>query len=195
MFFGNIRVPVDDHDRSIIDDLAQRQVDAQADGDHPDDNPTTFKSFNSQLKIHQVGWAGEYAFAKWYGLERPQVSDEYLRAGDAGFDFLLGYRGEEYRVDVKTTANKHNGMMKPHDQAIQADIYYLCFATEGYVKIRGYCTAEELEAAQVKRNLPYPARVIPKYQLHDPWDRDEITELDADAKIGDSEWSGMRGPG
>jgi hypothetical protein len=110
---------------------------------------------------NRVGYAGEYAFAKW--LKVPFKYKSYDRLSTD----VMGYQ-------IKTTALSTGSLIKKLSNP--SGTYVLAILNGDYesVTLKGWALSQEIEQECYWRNdVPKPAWFMPQSQL---WSMDELTE-------------------
>lgn len=153
MIKTEIVIPLTADDVRRIFDIAAT-CDAQIKLRKQRDDYTAFDHTN------RVGYAGEYAFAKWLN-----VPFEYKPYDRHGTD-VMGYQ-------IKTTALSTGSLIKKLDNP--PGTYVLAIINGDYesVSLKGWALSEEIEQECYWRNdVPKPAWFMPQSKL---WSMDELT--------------------
>lgn len=126
-------------------------------------------------KAKSVGIAGEYAFAKYYGLD----FDVCLGEDDGGYDYKVMEHpsGVIGTIDVKSTDYNGGNLIMEAEQEVRADTYFLVEKRGDAFGLIGYAKRSTVANAPIygpEKNFRCPTRFIERDKLRNVPPRDAI---------------------
>lgn len=138
--------------------------------------------FDKSFMSNHIGSLGEFAFAKYYGLD---FNDEVLHGGDS-YDFKVYHvpSDESGTIDVKTISFNGGDMLIQTSRELKTDVYALVEKRGSAFGLIGYQTASEVAQATSHPPgvySPVEVRRIPREALQPLPDPDDIQGINRDA--------------